>query len=780
MLVSLAAIFTHYSSVSLLLAQGIFVVPALIVRVRRIRASYVAALGLVGAAIVATVFFLPGISASFRQILNLLLLNASQPRPEPVSLIAIIHDVLGASTFGMNAADPTGGWLELVIAAVVVAGVVLPLSRIRLGQRALMALSIATPILFWSALSHVLENRPSFRYVIIVLPAMHALLGHVGTMVWTRFVSAPRAGGGWKMAKAGVGIAIIAFVLGVNTFGLQRTFVRSPSWQDDWLSLMRYIRQNWQPGDALMINLYTPEMVVHDFLGDMPLDILIARKWVGSANEIVLSERLQSKYTRIWHANTGGDSGYMSAEVRAILQPFDRRASVTFPGRTNILQLDRYDTRETVYDAVPPGTRPLATPGESSATYPIAYRLAPGGGFGQTPSAALTLHWARGRDAALPESVAIRLLDKNGGVWMDWKVPADLGALPRDCSPGKVCAVDYTLLLPPGLPPIAYRLEVAPLSLSGRPTSPRATVSLEAFELACCLRAQRALADNPSLAAPDVALADAEFPDLLRPGDPLALVVTWRLKQAGAQNWVTRISLAPLIGNDLAFAERTAGPPDLPPTAWPVAELIRDQYSLPLPYTVAPGVYRLMLARSGPGLASASGFLGLVRVEDFPRSPLPASVPVPVNARVGDLTMLGYGIDTPFARGATTELRTLWRADRTPSRDGVLFVHVLSPEGKLVAQDDGSPEQGKRATQTYRADDGIDQIQRLALPAELAAGEYRVMAGIYDRAGGARWPATRDGQPARDNLVPLMTFTLPEPPPMFKAFLPVVSAGDTP
>jgi uncharacterized membrane protein len=162
MLVSLVAIFTHYSSVSLLLAHALFVVPALIVRTRRIRASYVAAFVLISLAIVAAVFFLPGISSSFRQILNLLLLNASQPRPEPVSLLAIIHDVLGASTFGMNAADPTGGWLEVAVAAVVVVGVVLPLSRARLGQRALMAVSIATPILFWSALSHVLENRPSF------------------------------------------------------------------------------------------------------------------------------------------------------------------------------------------------------------------------------------------------------------------------------------------------------------------------------------------------------------------------------------------------------------------------------------------------------------------------------------------------------------------------------------------------------------------------------------------------------------------------------------------
>jgi hypothetical protein len=776
---SLVAVFTHYSSVSLLLAHGIFVLPALLSRLRRIRPIYIAGLALIGVAAVAAVFFLPGISTSARQILNLLLLNASQPRPSPVSVIAIIHDVLGASTFGMNAADPSGGWLETAIAAAVVAAAVLPLNRARLGQRALMAASIATPILFWSALSNVLENRPSFRYVIIVLPAMHALMGHLGGLVWARFGAARASPGVWRAARAGFGIAVVAFVLGVNAFGLQRTFVRTPSWQDDWPAMMRYLRQHWQPGDALMINLYTPEKVIQDYLGDVPMDILIARKWVASAPESVLAQRLQSQYTRIWHANTGGDAGYMSAEVQAILQPFDRRVRETFPSRTNILQLDRYDAQTTVWDSVPAMARALRTPSSTELTQPIAYQLLPGSQFGQTPSAALRLYWARGRSDQLPASVAIRLLDTNNGVWMDWKIRANLEALPRGCVAGKACAADYTLLLPPGLPPIPYKIELASLTETGAPSSPRVTVSLDASELSCCLRTQRALADKASFAASDVALADAEFPDRLRPGDQLALVLTWRLKQPGASSWSTRISLAPLIGNDVAFGARDAGPPGLPPASWPVGELIRDQYAMPLPYTVAPGVYRLMLSRSGPGLSEGSSFLGLVQVEDFPRSPIPAVVPVSVDARIGEMTLLGYGFDAPFARGKTTELRTMWRADGTPTRDGVLFVHVLSPEGRLVAQDDNSPEQGKRATQTYRARDGVEQLQRLALPADLPAGEYRVMAGIYDRAGGARWPATRDGQPARDDLVLLTTFTLPEPPPIFKAFLPIVSAADT-
>ncbi len=87
---------------------------------------------------------------------------------------------------------------------------------------------------------------------------------------------------------------------------------------------------------------------------------------------------------------------------------------------------------------------------------------------------------------------------------------------------------------------------------------------------------------------------------------------------------------------------------------------------------------------------------------------------------------------------------------------------------------------GQRVEEEFALGEGIDQLQRLMLPRDLPGGEYRVLAGIYDREGGSRWPATRDGQPARDDLVPLMTFTLPEPPVVFRAFLPVVNADNAP
>jgi len=777
--VSVIAVLTHYSSASLLLAHALVLGVVIFGKMRAVRPLRLAALGLGIAAVFVAVFAIEsatGVAGQFlRQVSGFLASRLQQP----VTVLSIVHDVLGASIFGMNAADPTDGYLEGLVAVLITLGVVLPRSRFQADRRSLMGLSIVVPILFWALLSYVLENRPSFRYVIIVVPAMHTVLGRVGAAAWDGLDISRRSAGFWRWARSALGAAAVTLTLALNTFGLANTFVHTSTWQDEWLTLSRFLLRYSQPGDALIINDFTPEPVLRQYLGDLRIEMIPVRELRNLGDTREAREQLQSTHSRIWHANTGGDQGVLSAEIRALLAPFDRVRVETFPARSNILRLERYDTRPFVADAIPPGAHALAAQVASVATRPVAYDFKPGEPFDGTATTWLTVYWQRGSGILVPSDVSVRLLDKEGATWMHWNFPADLGLLPRGCAPGKICSVDYSLLLPPGLPPQAYSLEFTPVASTGQPTSPSVTAPLDPSTLACCVRITGQRASAPAQEFSGVALETAEYADTLHPGDAMSIVLTWQLRQSSPLNWTTRLSLAPIIGSDVAAASRTAGPPDLPPSAWPAAELIRDQYSLPLPPTLGPGLFRLSLTRAGPGIPEETRTLGLVSVEPFPRSPVPTQIPVSLDAQVGPFTLLGYALDGPFERGKTVSFRTLWRVDDATPRNGVLAAYVLSSDGNLIAQDDNSPDQGKRETQTFRAGEGIDQLQRLALPTDLPAGEYRVLAGIYDRAGGARWPALRDRQPARDDLVPLMTFTLPEPPAQFKAFLPVVSTGDT-
>ncbi len=777
---SIVAIFTHYSSGSLFLAQAAFVVLVNATRFRRIGLARVAGLAMLLAGVAAMLLLFPGPSATVRQAMSLAWSTLRQPSGVQVPFLYVVHEALGASTFGMNAADPTGGWLEVLIAALVVIGLVLPISRDYLRRRALLALSIATPIAFWTALSYFLENPPTFRYVIIVVPMMHVVLGYTAGLVWTRLKRYDKPGEFRRWARIAASAIITTLIIVLNTFGLASAFVRTPTWQDNWLELTRYIRQEWQPGDALMINLYTPELVMKEYLGDLPIDILFARQWFGTAGVSELSARLQSRYTRIWHANTGGDGGYMSAEVRQILAPFDRRGRTTFNARTNILQLDRYDTATPSADALPADAIPLRAPAGDTATHIAGYRLSPGSPYGTTNSAHLSLYWARGSTVPDNASVSIRLRDVKNDIWMTWQVASELRSLPPSCVPGRICRTDHTLLLPAGLPPIRYSLDIGEVSESGRALAPAVSTSLSSAEIACCLRVRAGPSRAPALESPGVALVLAEYPPVIRPGNALPVVLTWMSKQPAGTAWQVRLSLASLIGDDLASVERIAGPPDLRPAAWPTNEWIRDQYSLQAPSLLKPGLYRLNLARMNEGRVLGALLVGIVRVEEHPRSPpLPAGQ-FAVNVQIGPLTLTSFDARLPIIQGAQTELRTLWRVNETPGRDGTLFVHVIGPDGRLVAQDDIAPEQGARSTLSYLPGDGIELTHRFTLPGNLPAGDYRIYSGVYDRVGGERWPAISDGAPAWDNLAPLLTFTIGETPKRNRAFLPAVTAGALP
>jgi hypothetical protein len=200
--------------------------------------------------------------------------------------------------------------------------------------------------------------------------------------------------------------------------------------------------------------------------------------------------------------------------------------------------------------------------------------------------------------------------------------------------------------------------------------------------------------------------------------------------------------------------------------------------SLLLPYKLGAGWYRLYASRvSADGAINDSIFLGIIQVSDFPLSPVAADIAQHVSGKAGDMTLLGYSLDQPFTRTQTLHFNVFWRVESPPQRDGVLFLHVIGPDGKDIAQDDNPPEQGKRSTLSYRASEGISQLHRIVIPKYALAGVYALYVGIYDRDGQKlRWPAQQFDMAARDDLLFLGTLTLGDNPALtHRTFVPVVS-----
>lgn len=119
------------------------------------------------------------------------------------------------------------------------------------------------------------------------------------------------------------------------------------------------------------------------------------------------------------------------------------------------------------------------------------------------------------------------------------------------------------------------------------------------------------------------------------------------------------------------------------------------------------------------------------------------------NFRFGtDITLQAYRAQTD-ARSLTLDL--YWRTSTTPTHDYQIFVHVLDATGKLVAQLDSVPVDGRYPTRQWRAETTIEEQRKITFATPLEAGTYTVTVGMYRLADLKRLPVTVDSVLAQVN-----------------------------
>jgi 4-amino-4-deoxy-L-arabinose transferase-like glycosyltransferase len=127
--------------------------------------------------------------------------------------------------------------------------------------------------------------------------------------------------------------------------------------------------------------------------------------------------------------------------------------------------------------------------------------------------------------------------------------------------------------------------------------------------------------------------------------------------------------------------------------------------------------------------------------------------PIDVPVNFGDvLEYAGHERSAASLRaGDTLELVLYWRLLQKPDRQYTFFVHLLSPEGDVVAGYDANTY----STSFWREQGGEMLLSYfpLALPAGTEAGEYQVEIGVYHQPTGRRLPVRQDGQDVADRLL---------------------------
>jgi hypothetical protein len=102
--------------------------------------------------------------------------------------------------------------------------------------------------------------------------------------------------------------------------------------------------------------------------------------------------------------------------------------------------------------------------------------------------------------------------------------------------------------------------------------------------------------------------------------------------------------------------------------------------------------------------------------------------------------------------GQILPLTFVWRAEAELSSDYKVFIHLLDEEGRIVAQRDSEPVGGSRPTTSWRVGESIRDNHGLLIPESVPAGEYELIAGLYDTEGNRLPVRDTTGERVGDSL----------------------------
>lgn len=104
-----------------------------------------------------------------------------------------------------------------------------------------------------------------------------------------------------------------------------------------------------------------------------------------------------------------------------------------------------------------------------------------------------------------------------------------------------------------------------------------------------------------------------------------------------------------------------------------------------------------------------------------------------LDVNLGDrMRLRGWELDeTVFHPGTTLTVTLAWEATVELDDRYVVFVHLLSPDGTLVAQHDAPPAGRVLPLSAWPPGTIFSYPVTINLPDELPAGDYRLLVGVY-------------------------------------------------
>jgi hypothetical protein len=167
-----------------------------------------------------------------------------------------------------------------------------------------------------------------------------------------------------------------------------------------------------------------------------------------------------------------------------------------------------------------------------------------------------------------------------------------------------------------------------------------------------------------------------------------------------------------------------------------VGQAWRGQATFRLPIQAQPGKARLGI-QLVDGSGTAVGLpteLSVINVLSTDRVFSPPEPQVLRPANFDDkIALLGADLSAEtLAPGDLFQITLYWHALADMDVPYSVFVHLLGMDGRVLAGHDGQPVGGTRPTTGWVRGEYVADPHQLAIPADLARGDYIIEVGLYD------------------------------------------------
>ena len=237
--------------------------------------------------------------------------------------------------------------------------------------------------------------------------------------------------------------------------------------------------------------------------------------------------------------------------------------------------------------------------------------------------------------------------------------------------------------------------------------------------------------------------------DRYAPGDTLRLTLHWEALGRLVEDYSVSVKL--LDADGMVLAQQDSGLYRAwQPERWLPAERIADRHELEIPSDIPLGRYQLQVSLYRPTdlsrlltldeegmpvqetLSALLGRSAWVKVKP-PLEPGQLSIQHPLQVNLGDqVTLLGYDVTSGAVQpGQSLDLTLYWQARREMTEDYTVFTHLVAADGRLVAQQDNQPAEGRYPTSLWDVGEIVVDRYRLTIAPNAPGSEYHLEVGMY-------------------------------------------------